>query len=259
MSGRYEFDPRAFQEALTTSLIGRFLTYRAVVGSTMDVARRDAAEGAPHGTLVLAEEQTAGRGRKGRSFYSPRGENIYATFILRLDPERHRRLPMAVPLAVCRACERVCPEARIKWPNDIWIGGEKVSGMLIDAEYVGDEVVAYPGIGINVNGDPTANPELRGIATSLRRVAGHAISRERVLSGLCNELEAWLDAPREALLRAYRERNLLLGRLITVHPPLGEPYPARAVDIDEDGSLVVELEDGRRDALRAAEVTVRPS
>ncbi len=259
MPARCEFDPRAFQNHLVTSLVGRFLIYRAVVGSTMDLARREAAEGAPHGTLVLAEEQTAGRGRKGRSFYSPRGENIYATFVLRVDPEGHRRLPMAVPLAVCRACELFCPDARIKWPNDIWIGSEKVSGMLIDAEYAGSEVVAYPGIGINVNGDPTAIPELRGIATSLRRASGRPVPREELLARLCNELESWLEAPAERLAQEYRARNLLLGREITVHPPAGEPYPARAADIDADGALVVQLADGRRESLRAAEVTVRPS
>jgi BirA family biotin operon repressor/biotin-[acetyl-CoA-carboxylase] ligase len=259
MPARYDFDPRTFQGHLATSLVGRFLVYRVVVGSTMDIARREAAEGAPHGTLVLAEEQTSGRGRKGRSFFSPRGENIYATFVLRLDVEQHRRLPMAVPLAVCRACEVFCPDARIKWPNDIWIGGEKASGMLIDAEFAGSEVIAYPGIGINVNGDPTVNPELRGIATSLRRASGRPVPREELLARLCNELETWLEAPTQSLAREYRARNLLLGREILVHPPSGEPYPARATDVDADGALVVELADGRREALRAAEVTVRPS
>lgn len=260
MEPRIEFDARAFQDALTTRQVGRFLVYRPVVGSTMDLARREAAEGAPHGTLVLAEEQTAGRGRKGRAFYSPRGENIYATFVFRLDPERHRRLPVVVPLAVCRACERFVPRARIKWPNDVWVDGEKVSGMLIDAEYAGTgEVIAYPGIGINVNGDPTANPELRGIATSLRRAAGHHVPRELLLATLCNELERWLEEAFSSTVAEYRARNLLLGREVTVAPPTGETFAARAVDVDADGSLVVELANSRRERLRAAEVTVRPS
>lgn len=259
MSVSYDFDPRAFQQRLTTRLVGRFLVYRLVVDSTMDVARREAAEGGPHGTLVLAEEQTAGRGRKGRAFFSPRGENIYATFVFRLSADQHRRLPMVVPLAVCRACEQYSPAVRIKWPNDIWAGFEKLSGMLIDAEFVGTEVLAYPGIGINVNGDPTLNPELRGIATSLRRLTGAPIPREELLAALCNELEIWLEAPAATLAREYRSRNMLLGKEIMVHPATGDAFAARALDVDDDGSLVVELPDGRREALRAAEVSVRPS
>jgi len=251
------FDVRAYQSQLATRWVGRFLVYRFTVGSTMDLARREAAEGGPHGTLVMAEEQTAGRGRKGRSFFSPRGENLYVTYLLRLDEEQYRRLPLAVPLAACRACEAECPDVRIKWPNDLWIGTEKVSGMLVDVEFEGTDIVAFPGIGINVNGDPTVVPELRGIATSLRRALGRTVSREGVLARLSNELEYWLSAPWAELARAYRERNFLLGREIVVHPPTGEPYPARAVDIADDGSLVVEA-GGRREALRAAEVTVRP-
>ena len=140
----------------------------------MTIARREAEEGAAHGTVVLAEEQTAGRGRKGRSFFSPAGENLYVTFILRCEPAIHRRLPVIIPVAVCEAIRDEGVDALIKWPNDIWVGQRKMAGMLIDAEIGSDGPIAFPGIGINVNGDPTINPDLRDIATSLRREVGRS-------------------------------------------------------------------------------------
>ncbi|MGH2608361.1 MAG: biotin--[acetyl-CoA-carboxylase] ligase, partial [Tepidiformaceae bacterium] len=172
------FDARRFQEGLRTGAIGRFLVYRAATETTMVLARGLAEGGTPHGTLALAEEQRAGRGRRGRTFFSPPGENLYFTLVLRLPMEAHRRLPVAVPVAVCRAVRAEGAEARIKWPNDIWIGGRKVCGILIDAETGPDGSIAFPGIGINVNGDPTLNPELADTATSIRRELGRRVERE---------------------------------------------------------------------------------
>ena len=254
-----DFDPSAFQSALTTRAIGRFLVFREVVDSTMVLARREADEGAPHGTLVLAEEQTAGRGRKGRSFQSPRGENLYFTLVLRTPIEVHKRLPVAVPLAVSRAVTALGVEAAIKWPNDIWAGGRKLSGMLIDAELSSAGGVAMVGIGINVNGDPTAIPELAEIATSLRRELGRPVSREHLLATLCNELEALLVLPVDALVTEYRQASLVIGREVVVTPVTGAPYGAVAESIAEDGSLVVVTSGGRRESLNAAEVTLRPA
>lgn len=254
------FDPARFQAALRTRAIGRFLTYRPVIGTTMELARREAAEGAPHGTIVLAEEQTAGRGRRGRSFYSPPGENLYFTFILRVDAARQRLLPVVVPLAVCLAVEAEGVAAAIKWPNDIWVGGRKLSGMLIDAETsAGGESICYPGIGINVNGDPTVNPELREIATSMRRELGAPVKREELLARLCNELERCLALPEAELIPPYRRRNLLLGRPVEVRPVAGVAYAAVAEEIGADGSLVVRLASGERETITAAEVSIRPA
>lgn len=254
-----DFDPAVFQRALSTRAIGRFMVFREVVDSTMVVARREADEGAPHGTLVLAEEQTAGRGRKGRSFHSPRGENLYLTLVLRCPIESHRRLPVAVPLAVWRALVAQGVEAAIKWPNDIWAGGRKLSGMLIDAELSASEGVAMVGIGINVNGDPTSIPELAEIATSVRRELGRPVSREALLAKLCNELEAVLDLPASALMAEYREASLMIGREVVVTPVSGAPYAALAESVAEDGSLVVVDAAGKREVLNAAEVTLRPA
>jgi BirA family biotin operon repressor/biotin-[acetyl-CoA-carboxylase] ligase len=254
------FDFARFQSLLTTTLIGRPLVYRPVVGSTMDLARREAAEGAVHGTAVFAEEQTAGRGRRGRTFFSPAGANIYVTFILRCSLELHRTLPVRVPVAVAEALAAVVPEAAIKWPNDIWVGRLKVCGMLIDGELEAEGPVAFPGIGINVNFDPsTAQPDLVGIATSLSARLGQPVDREALFASVCNELERALQSPLGAIIARYRERNLVLGRRVHVSPVGGEPFEALAVDLDDAGALVVERDSGVRETVTAADVSVRPA
>ena len=184
------FDSDRFAAALQTTSVGRDLRYVRETPSTMDLARTAAGEGAPHGALILAETQTAGRGRRGRGFYSPPGGSLYFTVILRPSREEYGRLPLTVPLAVCRACAVEGVDARIKWPNDIWVGERKLSGMLIDGETGPAGLTAYAGSGINVNADPTADPALRDSATSLARELGREVSREGLLARVCDELEA---------------------------------------------------------------------
>ncbi|WBL36047.1 biotin--[acetyl-CoA-carboxylase] ligase [Tepidiforma flava] len=260
MSDLPALDLARFQSLLHTRTVGRALVYRPVVGSTMDLARREAAEGAIHGTAVFTEEQTAGRGRRGRSFFSPAGANIYVTFVLRCSLDIHRTLPVRVPVAAAAAIRSIVPTAAIKWPNDVWVGDLKACGMLIDAELGEAGPVAFPGIGINVNFDPaSAQPELRGIATSLAAAAGRPIDREALFARLCNELERALDAPLGEVMARYREWSMILGRDVTVSPVGGEPFGARAVDLDETGGLVVERPGGGRETVTAADVTVRPA
>jgi len=253
------FDPVAFQSALDTTYVGRFLLYRHETETTMTLARREADEGAPSGTLVLAEHQTAGRGRRGRSFFSPGSSNLYFTLVLRCTPEQQRRLPVAVPLAVCRACRAIGVDALIKWPNDIWAGSRKVSGMLIDAEQSAAGAVAFPGIGINVNGDPAVQPELAAIATSLARELGGEVAREQLLASICNQLEAAIDTDDDTLVEEYRKVSLVLGRPVTITPAGGDPFEAVASEIAGDGSLVVRRPDGATETVKAAEVSLRPS
>jgi BirA family biotin operon repressor/biotin-[acetyl-CoA-carboxylase] ligase len=251
------FEPARFQHHLHTTCIGRFMVYRVKTETTMTLARREADEGAPHGTVVLAEEQTAGRGRRGRSFYSPPGENLYFTFVLRPTRDGLARLPLAVPLAVARACSAEGMRARIKWPNDIWVGERKLCGMLIDSETDEDGVVAYPGIGINVNGDPTRNPELRDTATSLRLEVGKRVDRERLLARLCNLLEEGLELDDQLLGDAYRRFSMVLGRPVRVLAGERE-FDALAVGIEVEGGLRVRHEDGDEEVVVAGEVSLRP-
>lgn len=225
----------------------------------MLVAHREADEAAPTGTLVLAESQTAGRGRKGRTFQSNEQGGLYFTLLLRLPVEQHRRLPIVAPLAVARACEELGVEARIKWPNDIWVGERKLSGMLIDAQVDAGEPVALVGIGLNVNNDPTAIPELRDLATSLRRELGRPVEREPLLAAICNVFEELLVMSVEGLTPAYHAHSMIIGREITVAQPSGEFFEAVAVGLTAHGELRVRrASGGDEEVLSAAEVSVRP-
>lgn len=254
-----EFDTAAFREALTTARIGRALEYRPVVDSTMAVAADLARAGAAHGTLVLAEHQTAGRGRRGRSFHSPPEGNLYFTLVLRTAPEIHRRLPVALPVAVALACRMEGCDAGIKWPNDIWASGRKLCGMLIDAETPTGEgaALALAGIGINVNGNPAAIPELRDTATSLSREVGRHVNRERFLARICREIKSALAEEPGSLLATYRDLSLVLGRDIVLSFPGGETRQARAEAIEGDGALLVRYADGTVEAVTAADVSLR--
>lgn len=252
------FSPRDFQQVLATRELGRYLVYRESTASTMDVARREAAEGAPHGTLVFAEEQTAGRGRRGRSFFSPPRQNLYFTLVLRCPIELHRRLPILVPLAVCRAVSAVGVRAAIKWPNDIWARERKLSGMLIDAELTAAGAVALPGIGINVNGDPTRTPGLENIATSVCLELGHEVSREHLLASVCNELESLLAADPLDAGNEYKAASCVLGQRVRVQPITGGSFEGQAEAIDADGALWVRRDSGTRELVTAADVSLRP-
>lgn len=224
----------------------------------MDLARREAERGARHGTLILADEQTAGRGRRGRTFYSPPGQNLYFTLVLRLPADRHRVLPVAIPLAVCRAIRGERVDARIKWPNDIWVKDRKLCGMLIDAEMAGGGSVAFPGIGINVNDDPTKNPELVDSATSIRRECGYVVSREALLARICDEIERAIEQPIADLVAEYRDLSMIVGRPVVVYPTSGAAWSGVALDIADTGELVVRGEDGTEQRVTAADVSVRP-
>jgi BirA family biotin operon repressor/biotin-[acetyl-CoA-carboxylase] ligase len=184
-------------------------------------------------------------------------ENLYFTLVLRCPMDVHRRLPVIVPTAVCRAIREVVPAAAIKWPNDIWISERKACGMLIDAEIPPGGAVAFPGIGINVNGDPTLQPELRDIATSLARETGSSVSRERLLASICNELEMLLEADEGHVASQYREMSCILGRQVTVHPHGAEAFEGVATEIALTGDLGVRRADGSVEWVTAADVTLR--
>lgn len=253
-------DLAAVESALTTRFFGRRIIYETSCDSTMNVARREADAGADEGAVVIAEEQTAGRGRFGRSWVSPAGKNLYLTLIARPAVERLRALSMAAPLAIADAVQDVAEvSAAIKWPNDVLVAGRKLAGVLIESELAGGEVhFALVGAGINVNLDVEAPPEIAGIATSLLRETGGEVSRERVLVSFLTRFEALYDSPMPDLVARWRDRLETLGREITV--TFGdEKHEGLAEDVDASGNLVVRRSDGSTLTLEAGEVSLRPS
>ena len=211
-------------------------------GSTNDRARELAAGGAPHGTLVTAAAQSAGRGRQGRTWSAPPGRALLCSLVLR---EPSRLLPLAAGVAVA---EVVGPQARVKWPNDVVVDGRKVAGILVEARP--QEHWAVLGIGINVAlRDDDFPSELRGRAGTLG-LGSDAI--EPTLARLLRALEHWTVAPAQDVLDAVRSLDSLLGQ--PVHWAGGE---GQGAGIDGDGRLVVATGSGRV-ALDAGEVHLAP-
>ena len=256
-----EFSLEAFQAQLRTSFMGRRAIYRRSVTSTMDVACSEAAAGTPEGTVVIADEQTAGRGRLGRQWVSPPGTNLYFSVIL-CPPAAHlRQFSIICPLAICQAIEEVTGlAARIKWPNDVLVDDRKVSGVLLDAEIIGERVqYAVAGIGLNVNFDPSTHEDLREIATSLKRELGREVSREAVLAGLLNHLEQLYQAALrgEDVEQAWKKRLDTLGKNVRVHFA-DRVEEGVATDTDSDGALILRRDDGTTVRIEAGDVTLRP-
>jgi BirA family biotin operon repressor/biotin-[acetyl-CoA-carboxylase] ligase len=235
--------------------LGGALVHVDVTGSTNDHARVLATGGAPTGTVVVAEEQTAGRGRQGRSWSAPRGRGLTLSLVWK-PAAGLELLPLAAAVAVCEACEQVAPvRCRIKWPNDVWIGERKLAGILIESRP--QEQWAVIGIGVNVDVDRAQlDPDLRKTATSLRIETGGGVDRVRMLAALFEALAARLhDLERDAagVLAEYRRRDLLSGRQIAWAS--GERrLRGEARGIDEDGNLVVFTVEGERLTLSAGEV-----
>jgi BirA family biotin operon repressor/biotin-[acetyl-CoA-carboxylase] ligase len=227
----------------------------SVVGSTNDHTRRLALAGAPHGTVVVAEQQTAGRGRQGRAWSAPPGRALTLSALVRLAAAELEPLPLAVALAVCEACEELAPvRCRIKWPNDVWIDGRKVAGVLIEARPLDGWAVI--GVGLNVNTQREEFPEeLRESAGSLCIAAGRPFDRDATLDALLARLAQWVGRLAEpaGIASAFRERDVLHGERITWSA--GETkHEGEARGIDDDGSLVVFTDDGERVRLDAGEV-----
>jgi len=219
-----------------------------VTDSTNARARELVEAGAPHGTVVTAAEQTAGRGRQGRSWTAPPGKALLYSAILRPLDERHLLLPLSVPLAVCEAAEELQPgiECRVKWPNDVWVDGRKLAGVLIEAKP--QDSWAVIGVGLNLTIEPSEfPPDLRDIAVSL--FGGTPLTAAAALN---RHLARWVEADREATLAAWRSRDALRGREISWDGGAGV-----ADGIEDSGDLVVVAAGGDRVVLGAGEVHLR--
>lgn len=224
--------------AATSVRVGRPRVHHRSTDSTNARARELAASGAPHGTLVTADEQSAGRGRSGRTWSAAPGSAILMSLLLRGLGERHAMLPLAAAVAVCEACDDVAGiECSIKWPNDVWVDRRKLAGILIEGRP--QEGWAVVGIGLNVSTAADEFPaELRESATSLA-IAAAAPDRESLLTRLLERIAAWIDAPATVVLDAWRRRDALAGRELRWQDGAGI-----ARGIDDRGSLVVETESG---------------
>ena len=223
-------------------MIGTPRVHLRITDSTNDRARELAGAGAPHGTLVTAAEHRAGRGRQGRAWSAPARSAVLMSVILR-DPREI--LPLAAAVAVCEALP---VETQIKWPNDVWIGGRKVAGILVEGRP--QEGWAVLGIGLNVATE-TFPAELS--ATSLR-LAGASMGVDEALDAVLAALRVWLPRPADEVLAAWRSRDALIGRPVRWS---NGSEQGTAVGVDDSGALIVETVDDRV-TLDAGEVHLEP-
>jgi len=233
------------------------------LSSTNDRAMELASEGVPHGTTVLADNQSYGRGRLGRTWVSPAGKNIYTSVILRpdgLDPQRAGMLPLLCAVAVAEALKsHTGIEARIKWPNDILASGKKLGGILCEMRVEPGRVNhTVAGIGINVNMEDSDFPsDLKKLATSLRIETGTRQRRTPILASVIDALSQWFDRFMAEgggpVALAWRERSATLGRSVRVVTSR-DTLSGTARDIDEDGALLLELPGGKIRAISSGDV-----
>jgi len=253
------FDVSRLHGLLRTAAFGRNLIFEPSVGSTMDLARDAAHHGAAEGTVALADEQTAGRGRLGRSWLTPAGANLAFTIVLRPPAYALRQLAMIAPLAAAHAAEEAGVGVTLKWPNDVQAGGKKIAGILIESEL--DEAgvcAAFVGIGLNVNFDPRSNEAIRDIATSMAVELGRPVDREPLLASLLLEFERLYAQARDggSVRDAWRARLATLGQHVTATMP-SRTVEGVAEDVGEDGSLIVRTVSGERVVVEAGDVTLR--
>jgi BirA family biotin operon repressor/biotin-[acetyl-CoA-carboxylase] ligase len=219
-----------------------------VIDSTNARARELALAGAPDGTVVTAADQTAGRGRQGRTWTAPAGRALLMSAIVRDLSRRDALLPLAVPVAVAEACDEFAGgRCEIKWPNDVWAGGRKLAGILLEGRP--QEGWAVIGVGLNVGTTAEEFPvELRELATSIAIAGGSDPGVEVVLEAVLAALDERLGDKEGAILAAWRERDVLAGREVRWNGGEGA-----AAGVDDSGALLVDTEDGRV-ALDAGEV-----
>lgn len=255
------FDLDRYRAALRTGTFGRELIFEPSASSTMDMARAAAERGAAEGLVALADEQTAGRGRLGRSWVAPPAVNLLPTLLLRPPAGAMRQIAMIAPLAVCAAVEEMHGlRLDIKWPNDAQANGKKLAGILIESASHGGAPFVLVGAGINVNFDPRPYDEIRDIATSVAIELGHEVEREPLLATYLAHFERLYAAAKAAaeIREAWRARLVTLGRQVHAAWP-GGSVDGVAEDVDESGALIVRAASGERVTVEAGDVTLRGS
>ena len=218
--------------------------YYDEIPSTMDIARDLARKGCPHLTVVIAERQHQGRGRLQRTWHSSPG-GLYFTVVLRpqIPPTLSPRINLATSLYLAQTLRDLHGiEAQVKWPNDIMVAGQKISGMLAEMEAEIDRVrFINVGIGLNVNNEP---PEDLPMAVSIKQLLGYTVDRKKILKALLKRFEKGLDAEAfERVITEWKKLSVTLNRPVRVvtHQSV---YKGTAIDVDDNGALVLQSEDG---------------
>jgi len=240
--------PFEVSRGLNTRFIGRKIHYFDYLSSTMDLAMQLGMDGAPGGTLVLAESQTKGRGRLGRGWFSPKYKGIYLSLLLRpaILPSGSPLLTLLSAVSICEAVKKaVGLELQIKWPNDVLLHNKKLAGILTEMNAEVDKVnFVVIGIGLNVNNDKKS---LIPQAASLKEAAGQPVSRVLLLQELLRRIEnnyfLLEDKGARVIVDRWRSLSLTLGRRVKIYYQ-HKHIEGSAVDVDEDGTLLIRKDSG---------------
>lgn len=253
-----DLDIMRVQMALSDSVVGSRIYYQQLTGSTMDDARELAHDGEREGTVVIAEEQNKGRGRFNRVWVSPPGLNLYFTVLLRPEREQLPYMNMAATLAVHDTAAVFAKlKPAVKWPNDVRVGGRKLSGILIETEFEGDSLShALVGIGVNVNLDVSEHPEIADTATSLHSEAGRKFDRSDALHSVLKNLDTWYARVKagESLTEQWAATLETLGKRVELRWR-EQVLTGIAESVDDQGNLTLLQPNGERVTVVAGEVT----
>ncbi|MDP6454298.1 MAG: biotin--[acetyl-CoA-carboxylase] ligase [SAR202 cluster bacterium] len=255
-----ELDIQTLEQKLAQRVVGHRLYYHQSLPSTMDETRRLAGKGAPEGIVVIAEDQTKGRGRFDRPWITPVGLNLAFSVLFRPEISQLPFINMAAALAVCDAVRDLTGLApEIKWPNDVRINGKKLSGILVETELEGGKAVhAVVGIGLNVNFDPRGYAEIEDVATSLLAETGRRFDRVDALSSVLQKLDEYYTDIKatKSLTERWADRMETLGRLIQVRWK-DDVIEGVADSVDDQGNLILKRPDGSSITVVAGEVTLQ--
>lgn len=253
------------KDYLNTQHIGKSIIYYESIGSTNSKAKELAEKGQEHGTVVISEEQTSGRGRLGRNWVSPKYKGIWMSIILRPDiiTENISQITLLGAATVQKAIMEMGIKTGIKWPNDILINSKKVCGILTEMSGEIDHInYLVMGIGINVNLEEEDIPlDLKDMATSLKLESGKYVDRKLLLANVLNIFEELYNdfvqsGNIKEIIEICRKNSILIGREIKLINK-GKVTTAKAIDISDDGELVIENEQGRVEHIVSGEVSIR--
>lgn len=262
VKSRQLLDPKAIQSTLHTAFVGQRLLTLDEVTSTQHIAQQEAREGCPSGTVILAEAQTQGKGRLGRTWQSPKGTGIWLSLIVRpnLPLTQVPQLTLLTAVALVRGISQVTGiEASIKWPNDVLIQGKKIAGILTELQTEGNKVqYVIIGLGLNVNQQQSDFPQdLAEIATSLRAVKGEVLDRTKLIASILiqwEELFSLYEAKGFTFIKTLWETYALaLGETIVARTLQGS-ITGRALGITDDGTLLLEDAHGNVHQIYSADI-----
>ena len=264
MKKKRQLSLQKIKKGLETSFMGQKIFYFEEAASTNDLAKELAEKGVEEGTVVIAETQTRGRGRLGRRWISPRG-GIWFSVILRpaVGSKDAPKIVFMAALAIAKTIRKMLRlTAKTKWPNDVLVHNKKVCGLLAETSVSDDNLnFVVLGVGVNANVDMNAFPkELTGSLTSLKKEARREIPREEFLQALLKEMEHYYNEFTRGrfarILEEWRSLTDMIGKDVDV-VSFDERFEGKAIDVDQDGALIVRLEDETIKRVFSADVSIR--